>query len=363
MSRKVRADIDLDAIRQNYRLAQQQSDAKAVAIVKADAYGHGAVQVARALAQDAKAFGVACIEEAIELRIAGINGQPVILLEGFFDAEELPVISRENFWPAVHSFWQLEALENAALEQSFSVLVKIDTGMHRLGFQPEDVPAVIDRLQALPFIDDVILMTHFARADEMDRSATLLQLERYEQARAGRDVKACLSNSAAVMEFPEAHHEWMRPGIMLYGVSPFPEEVRLSSQLRRAMTLSTEIMAIREIQPGETVGYSATYTAERPTRIGTIAMGYGDGYPRQAKNGTPVFVCGKRAPVAGRVSMDMMTIDLTDVPEAKVGDRVELFGNNLPVEEVAAWANTISYIMMTGLMPRVPRHYSGGDAE
>lgn len=357
MSRKVRADVDLSAIRHNYRLACAQApEARAAAIVKANAYGHGAVAVARALEPEVPAFGVACIEEALELRAAGIQ-KPIMLLEGCFDETELPLVDRQAFWPAVHSEHQLRALELAQMNSRFPVFLKVDTGMHRLGFDPADVPAVVARLKALSCVDEVILMTHFARSDEPDQPATADQIERFQALDGVEGLAASLSNSAAVMAWPTAHRNWLRPGMMLYGATPFMAPQPVADQLQPAMTLSTEIIAIREVAVGEKVGYGGTFVCERPTRIGTIAMGYGDGYPRHAKNGTPVVVRGQRVPVAGRVSMDMMTIDLTDLPEAQIGDRVELFGSQLPVSEVATWCDTIPYTLVTCLTPRVPRYY------
>jgi alanine racemase len=358
MSRKVRADIHLDAIVHNYRLACTQApNARAVAVVKANAYGHGAVPVARALAAHADAFGVACIEEALELRAAGLT-QPIVLLEGCFEAEELPVIAREGFWPALHSEHQLQWLEQANLSQPIPVWLKVDTGMHRLGFDPEAVPAIVQRLRACTAVADILLMTHFACSDEPDQGMTERQLARFGDLADRLGLAASLSNSAAVMAWPEAHCQWLRPGVMLYGATPFERPNPIADQLQAAMTLSSEIIAVRDVPVGETVGYGARFTCERPSRIGTVAMGYGDGYPRHARTGTPVVVDGQLTRLVGRVSMDMLTVDLTDLPQAGVGSRVELWGRQLPVAEVARWCDTIPYTLMTCVTPRVPRCYS-----
>lgn len=357
MSRKVRADIHLDAILHNYRLARAQApDARALAVVKANAYGHGAVPVARALAAEVDAFGVACIEEALELRAAGLT-QPVVLLEGFFDADELPVIAQEGFWPAVHSEHQLRWLEQAQLTRPIPVWLKVDTGMHRLGFDPEAVPGAVARLQGCAAVADVLLMTHFACSDEPEKEVTEQQLARFATLADVLQLGGSLSNSAAVMAWPEAHRQWLRPGIMLYGATPFFRPNPVANQLKAAMTLSSEIIAVRDVPVGETVGYGATFRCERPTRIGTVAMGYGDGYPRHAKTGTPVIIDGQRTRLVGRVSMDMLTVDLTDLPQAGVGSRVEFWGRQLPVAEVAGWCDTIPYTLVTCLTPRVPRYY------
>lgn len=358
MSRKVRADIHLDAIVHNYCLAKAQAPAsKAAAIVKANAYGHGAVQVARALAPEADAFGVACIEEALELREAGLR-QPIILLEGFFDADELPLIAEHGFWPALHSEHQIDWLERFGSPARFPVWLKLDTGMHRLGVAPERVDELVQRLRQCEVVSDVLLMTHFARSDEPALPMTRDQLNCFDHVAASLDLAASLSNSAAVMAWPDAHRQWLRPGIMLYGATPFSEPHPVADQLQAGMTLSSEIIAVRDVPAGETVGYGASFSCDRPRRIGTVAMGYGDGYPRHARNGTPVLVEGVRTSLAGRVSMDMLTVDLTDIPHANIGSRVELWGRKLPVSEVAQWCDTIPYTLLTCLTPRVPRYYS-----
>lgn len=361
MARQARAVIDLAAIQHNYRLAKAQAPAaRAAAIIKADAYGHGAVQVAKALADDVPAFGVAAIEEAIELREAGIT-QPILLLEGFFEASELDQIESYGFWSALHTDEQLQALESRlsdpAATLELNVWVKIDSGMHRLGYAPERAEEVVARLRRLKGVRDIVLMTHFACSDEPERSMTREQIACFERVASGLDLPVSLSNSAGVMAWPDAHGQWLRPGIMLYGANPFAGSQEVADQLQPAMTLTSEIIAVRDVPAGETVGYGCSYVCEHPRRIGTVAMGYGDGYPRHARSGTPVIVQGQRTTLAGRVSMDMLTIDLTDIPQAKVGDKVELWGKLLPVSEVATWCDTIPYTLLTCLTRRVKREY------
>jgi len=358
MSRQARALINLDAIRANYRLARAQSpDSKAVAIVKANAYGHGAVPVARALEAEVDAFGVACIEEALELREGGITA-PVLLLEGFFKPDELQQCIELNFWTALHSEFQIDQIAELPESAGLKVWLKMDSGMHRLGILPENYRAAYDRLSALPQVDEVVLMSHFACADELDNDATVRQISRFQQAAEGIEAPVSLSNSPATLGWPGAHQDILRPGLMLYGASPYEVAHAEAAKLQPAMALLSEVIAVREIEAGESVGYAATWTAEKTSRVGTVAMGYGDGFPRHARNGTPVLVDGHRTRIIGRVSMDMITVDLTDLPDACVGSTVEFFGDNLSVNEVAGWADTIPYTLMTCLTPRVPRIYS-----
>ncbi|HET8904693.1 MAG TPA: alanine racemase [Saccharospirillum sp.] len=370
MARNLFADIHLDAICHNYRLAKSMArpGTGCIAIVKADAYGHGAVPVAQALAKQADALGVACIEEAMELRDANIS-IPILLLEGFFEKSELPELIKHRLWTVIHSFKQLEELEAYAHQsgglQGLPVWVKVDTGMHRLGFELTDLEPAMTRIQALPSVGPITLMSHFANADCSQDASTRQQIAKLSQlspgntARAGiwKNLTFSLSNSAATLAWPTAHYDWLRPGIMLYGANPIGESVMGIRDLKPAMTLSTELIAIRDVPAGEAVGYGSTFHCNQPTRIGTLAIGYADGYSRHARNGTPVFLNGRRAHLAGRVSMDMITIDLTDHQEAKIGDRVELWGENIPVDEVAACCDTIAYTLLSGLTRRVCRRY------
>ncbi|KDE38924.1 Alanine racemase [Nitrincola lacisaponensis] len=362
MARNLIADVDLSAIRHNYCLARAQAaHAHAVAIIKADAYGHGAVRVARALETEADAFGVAAIEEALELREGGIT-RPILLLEGFFEAEELELICQHQLWTAMHSLEQLALLERFLQQRTdvsgLHVWLKIDSGMHRLGVHPDDVQSALERLQALTAVESVVAMSHFACADEPQRPDTLRQLQQIDRSLSGMNIARSLCNSAGVMHWPQAHHQWLRPGIMLYGASPFAEPQPVAAQLKPGMTLSTEIIAIREVPAGDAVGYGASWIAEVPTRIATLAVGYADGYSRHAPSGTPVWLNGRRAALAGRVSMDMATVDLSLHPEARVGDRVELWGANIPVNEVADYCGTIPYTLLSGLTRRVKRRYT-----
>ena len=359
MARPATLTIDLDAIAHNYRVAKSRApEQKALAVVKANAYGHGAVEVAQKLEPEADGFAVACIEEAVELRDAGIR-KPIVLLEGFFTPDELDYISRHNIWTAVHNDFQLEAVAGADLAEPINVWLKLDTGMHRLGFSPEEYKVAYQRLKALPQVDSITLLSHFTSADDLDSPMTARQIEIYD--RVSRECPSPMSfaNSAATMKHLPALHDWQRPGIILYGSSPFEQGAdEVQAQLKPAMTLTSEVIAVHDLQPGEAVGYSGTWVCDRPTRVGTVALGYADGYPRQAKNGTPVLVNGQRTRLIGRVSMDMLTVDLTDI-DAGLGSTVEFWGENLLANEVAPWCGTISYTLFTGVTRRVHRKIKG----
>lgn len=354
--RPARALIDLQALRHNYRLAREVTGAKALAVIKADAYGHGAVRCAQALVNEADGFAVACIEEALELREAGIRA-PILLLEGFFEASELALIEQHDFWCVVHSLWQLEALERVQLNSKLTVWLKLDSGMHRVGLHPEDYVAAYERLQANNNVGKVVLMSHFARADELDCPRSDEQLAAFEQARRGLNAEISLRNSPAVLGWPHVPSDWVRPGIMLYGATPFEQPQALASRLLPVMTLESKIISVRELPAGEPVGYAASFVTERPTRVGVVAMGYADGYPRHAPTGTPVAVDGHMTRLIGRVSMDMITVDLTDLPQAGLGSRVEFWGKQVLASDVAACAGTIPYQIFCNLR-RVPLLYS-----
>lgn len=353
------ARISLEAIRHNLNVARQQApNAKAVAVVKANAYGHGDLTVAAALEQDADMFAVARFEEAQRLRAGGIQ-LPILLLEGFFNIPQLEYAARHEFHVCVHSHDQLAALERTPLSAPITVWVKIDSGMHRVGFAPEEAEAVFARLAELPaVVQPVNAMTHFARADEPDnRAVTDAQIASFKAATQGRVKHTALCNSAGVLAFPDAHADFIRPGVMLYGITPFGDQQGTDFGLRPAMNFTTTLLAVREHKAGEPVGYAGSWVSPRDTRIGVIAVGYGDGYPRMAPAGTPVLINGRRVPLAGRVSMDMATVDLGPDATDKVGDEVLLWGDGLAAEEVARHVGTIAYELVTRMTARPRLEY------
>lgn len=340
--RPARALIDLAALRHNYRLARRMHGGRALAVIKANAYGHGAVRCAQALQDEADGFAVAFLEEALVLREAGIRA-PILVLEGVFDAAELERAAAHALWIVVHHEAQLRMLETTTLAQPVNVWLKVNSGMNRAGFMPDATPAAWSRLKACAQVRDINLMTHFARADEPDVDTTLAQVARFDAATAGLPGARSLANSAGILAWPQARRDWARPGILLYGADPLPDDTH---GLRAVMTLESAVMAVREIATGEALGYGGRFIAQRPTRVGLVAMGYADGYPRTVPDGTPVGLAGGATHIIGRVSMDMLTIDLSDHPEAGIGSRVELWGDVVPVNRVAAAAGTIAYELL-----------------
>ncbi|MGB5495280.1 MAG: alanine racemase [Sedimenticolaceae bacterium] len=353
MSRPTSAFIDTQAFVANYRYAKSLAPgARALAVVKANAYGHGAVVLARALADEADAFGVACSEEAMELRESGVRN-PIVLLEGAFDPAEIDQAAAQGFTLVIHTPTQLVWLLAARPVRPLGVWLKIDTGMHRLGFPPDQLAAAQARLAASPNVRGIVVMTHFARADEPHDAATDRQLTRFAAATDGIGGPFSLANSAAILNWPATRADWVRPGIMLYGSSPFGEPHSAAAALAPVMRLESRLIAIHDLAAGESVGYGGRFTCERPTRVGVVAIGYADGYPRHAPDGTPVAVNGRIVPLIGRVSMDMLTVDLNTQPEAKIGDPVQLWGDIVSANEVARRSGTIAYALFTGVTRRV----------
>ena len=349
--RPIRVRIDSAALRHNLGAARLRAPRSRIcAVVKANAYGHGLARAARAFAA-AEGLALIELEAALELRRTG-ERRPILLLQGFFSPEELEPIAAHGLTTVVHDPEQLAMLEEARLPGRIAVVAKLNTGMNRLGFPVEDLSGVLDRLRNCPGVGAVALMTHFADAD--GKRGVRWQLERFEAATTGVDLPRSLANSAALLRYPESHKDWVRPGIMLYGCSPFPDESAEALGLKPAMTLASELIAVRDLRPGDSVGYGGTYTASGPMRIGIVACGYADGYPRHAPTGTPILVCGRRTRTLGRVAMDMLFADLTGIPEAAVGSPATLWGEGLSADEVAASAGTVSYELLCALTPRVP---------
>jgi alanine racemase len=349
----IRAVIDAAALRHNLRQARSVArDARVMAVVKANAYGHGLVPAAKALAA-ADGFAVARLDEGLALRAAGL-GNRVLLLEGVFSAEQLALAAREHFELMVHSFEQLELLDGLAGSASVTVWIKVDSGMNRLGFRLEEFSAAYERLRRNPHVQsDPTLVTHLASADDRHDPKTQQQLDAFSAATAALPGPRSIANSAGVLAWPAARADWVRPGLMLYGVTPFPGGTGSELGLRPAMTLRTEVIAVKQVKAGETVGYGGSWTAPCDTRMAVVAAGYGDGYPRSIESGAPVQVGGRRAPLIGRISMDMITVDVTDLPAVSVGDPVVLWGSEVPVEEIAAHAGTIPYELICGVSQRV----------
>ena len=352
MSRPARLCIDAQALVHNYQLLRRLHGGRVLAVLKANAYGHGAGQGASALAHCADGFAVAFGEEASALREAGVRA-PVLVLEGLFHEAELPIAMREQWWIVVHHEAQLRMIEQSSQASALNVWLKVDTGMHRCGFQASLVHQAYSRLKATGKVASITLMSHFARADEAGEGFTSTQIARFDQATAELPGPRSLANSAGVVCWPGARRDWARCGLALYGVDPAGRSL---SDLRPVMSARSEIIAITEVAAGEAVGYGGRFVASRPSRIGLVAFGYADGYPRGASDGTPVAVDGQRVPLAGRVSMDMLTVDLTDLPSARIGSEVELWGGLVSAAEVAASAGTIAYEVLCNAKraPRLP---------
>ena len=351
LSRHTYAIIDQQAIAENLQVVRRHApNSKVMAVVKSNGYGHGLATVVKAL-NDADAFAVACIDEALLLRKLGVN-KKIILLEGFHNADEIPVMVENGFECVIHDFWQVEALQKSDVEAVIDVWIKIDTGMRRLGFFPQDVLKVKDMLanSKVTRVAGINYMTHFANADDLSDQKTMQQYELFLHTICDQSGFLSAANSAGILGWEETHLDWVRPGIMLYGVSPFAKK---REDLVPAMSLVSQIIAIKECNEGDEVGYGGSWTCPANMKIGVVAIGYGDGYPRHAPSGTPVYVNGKRTEIIGRVSMDMICIDLSSIEKPSIGDEVELWGKNIAVEEVAEHCGTIAYELLCGVTSRV----------
>ncbi|WP_272521637.1 alanine racemase [Providencia sp. PROV202] len=351
MPRPIRAVIHQHNLEHNLAVIRQKiGQAKVWSVMKADGYGHGIKRIWRGL-KDSDGFAVLDLHEAILLRNEGWKG-PILLLEGFFQADDLVVIDQYQLTTSVHSRWQLAAIEQALLNKPISVYIKLNSGMNRLGFSVDEYADIVSQLSQMENVADVTLMSHFANSDMVEGTqAPLAKIQQFTQL----SLPTCIANSGAVLWHKNTHYDWVRAGIVLYGASPSGKWGDIAEYgLKAAMTLQSEIIAVHDIEAGQSIGYGSKFTSEKPMRIATVACGYADGYPRHAPTGTPVWCQGQRCALLGAVSMDMLTIDISDCPEAAIGSQVELWGENLPVDDVAQSAGTIGYELLCALARRVP---------
>ena len=359
MSRVPVVTVDALALRNNLAVVRRFAPgARVIAAVKANAYGHGLIHAARALA-DADAFGVARVDEGLRLRAAGI-AQPIVVLEGVFGADQLDAAAAHDLQLVVHSFEQIAMLEQHAGTHRFAVWLKLDTGMNRLGFRSEEFETAHARLAGCAATGTLRLLTHLANAENAGGLETKLQLDRFRALCGSLRLERSIANSAAIIAWPDAHGEWVRPGLMLYGASPFAERSAADLGLLPAMTFATQVIAVRNVGQGEAIGYNGIWRAKRRTRIAVAAVGYGDGYPRCMHAGAPALINGREVSVVGRVSMDMTMLDATELPNVAVGDEVTLWGKGLPAERVASFADTIAYELFCRVAERVRREEVSG---
>jgi alanine racemase len=324
-----------------------------MAVIKADAYGHGLLHAASAL-KDVDGFALLELDAAICLRDAGYR-QPILLLEGFFSTEELALFEQYQLSAVIHHSEQIAMLSDSK-HHELNLFLKINTGMNRLGLAPEQFPQVIKKLTGNRCVNSITLMTHFACADDPSKEESVnQQLQCFEAITKEHNHPRSLANSAAIIRYPETHTDWVRPGIMLYGASPFPDKTASELNLKPVMTLSSKIIAIHDLKIGDRVGYHGLFQADRPMRIGIVACGYADGYPRHAPTGTPVLINNQRSRLLGRISMDMLAVDLTEIENAGLNSPVTLWGKEMPVDEVAHRAGTTSYELLCALAPRVEK--------
>jgi alanine racemase len=347
-------ELDINALRHNVgRVRELAPKSNIIAVIKANAYGHGLERVANNLEEYVDAFAVARIGEALRLREANVQGR-ILVLQGFSRSDELLLMQRNQLETVIHTEQQLELLGAVNLSAALPVWIKIDTGMNRLGIRPERLAAVLQRLQQCKCVHtEINFMTHFANADDLQDDKTTRQLQLFNKTIKPYSGLRSSANSAAIIAWPETHQDWVRPGLMLYGASPLLQRTAQQHKLLPVMNFYSRIISIKQVKKGEAVGYGGSWVADKDTQIGVISIGYGDGYPRYAKPGTPVLIKNQRIPLVGRVSMDMITVDLTGHPDIKPDDQVLLWGDGLPVEEIAGYADTIAYTLLCGITRRV----------
>lgn len=354
---RAKISIDLDALRHNFRQVRKAApNSKVMAAVKANAYGHGMVKVAQAL-DEADAFAVATIAEALTLKQANIS-QPIVILEGFLDLEELTIALEQGLICVLHSSYQLDLLEKnppSDLTSDLKVWLKLDSGMHRLGFPLAEAESVQRRLQRLAGIEMIGWMSHFSDADDLNNPKNRQQIADFQQATQNLSGERSLANSGGILGLPESHFDWVRPGIMLYGSSPYADKTAEELNLRPVMCFSARMVTVNHFQKGDSIGYGSSWECPEDMAVGVVSVGYGDGYPRHAAVGTPLRVKGQKVPLIGRVSMDMVTVDLRTQPDIKTGDEVMLWGGGLSVDQVASCASTISYELLCAVTQRVER--------
>ncbi len=351
------AKISSFALKHNLQVIKEKApQSKIIAVVKANAYGHDVIFVSSALEQMVDCFAVARLEEALALRSSGII-KPILLLEGFFNEKDLPILAVNNIETVVHNREQLDALKEVTVPSPIKVWLKIDTGMHRLGVALDEVDYFYNELKKLPQIQPHLgFVSHFSRADELNSDYTELQISRFLEATQDKEGERSIAASGGILFWPQSHLEWIRPGIIMYGISP-TDSVGANFGLIPVMNLTSSLIAVRYHKKGEPVGYGGIWTSPKDTKIGVVAIGYGDGYPRDVPEGTPVYLNGRIVPIVGRVSMDMLTVDLGTNSQDKVGDEVILWGKELPIETVAKFTGILSYELITKLTPRVITEY------
>ncbi len=347
MKRSAWIEINLNALTHNLSVVRQYShNAKIIAVIKANAYGHGILAIAKHLENKVDALAVACVNEAQLLRDNGIDST-IVVLQGFHNQQQLDQCFQLSLEPVLHQSWQIDLLSQQISSQQINCWLKVDTGMNRLGVPVEEVTQFARHLKELDLVKEVRLMSHFASADEEGVSANQSQLDCFNDCQSALNFETSMANSAAILSIPDSIMDWVRPGLMLYGASPFSTQPASEFDLKPVMTLKSRIIAINQLAAGQLVGYGGSWSSSRDSQIAVVAIGYGDGYPRHASNGTPVLINGLRCPLAGRVSMDMITVDITDLNDAvAIGDEVVLWGDQLSVDDVARSSTTIAYELL-----------------